>query len=87
MQIEEIKKDNEKYEKLKQRISNKINYIQLCDLEYLDDLEEDPLDNKDRIQRCKDFRDLVFEEIKTLLHDNKQIIKDIHKKHKMNIKV
>jgi len=84
LSIEEIKKDNEKYEKLKQRISNKINYIQLCDLEYLDDLEEDPLDNKDRIQRCKDFRDLVFEEIKTLLHDNKQIVKASHKRHKIN---
>ncbi len=82
--IEEIKKDNEKYEKLKQRISNKINYIQLCDLEYLDELEEEPLDNKDRIQRCKDFRDLVFEEIKTLLHDNKQIVKESHKRHKIN---
>ena len=87
LSIEEIKKDNEKYERLKERISNKINYIQLCDLEYLDDLEEDPLDNKDRIQRCKDFRDLVIDEIKTLLHDNKQIVKDSHKRHKINIKL
>jgi len=86
LSIEEIKKDNEKYERLKERISSKINYIQLCDLEYLDDLEEYQFDNKDRIQRCKDFRDLVFDEIKTLLYDNKQIVKDSHKRHKINIK-
>jgi hypothetical protein len=30
-------------------ISNNINYIQLCDLEYLDNLEDDPYENKDRI--------------------------------------
>ena len=42
LSIEEIKKDNDKYEKLKKNISNKIQYIQLCDIDYLEDLEDDP---------------------------------------------
>jgi guanylate kinase len=32
------KKFNERYQKLKNTIVSKVNYIQLCDLEYLDDL-------------------------------------------------
>ena len=92
LSIEEIKKDNDKYERLKERISNKINYIKYCDTDYVEDLEEEPLDNKEQIERCKDFRDLVFEEIKTLLHDNKGKVLDTHKqikqtKTKINIKV
>jgi len=91
LSIEEIKKDKEKYERLKERISSKVNYIHYCDTDYVEDLEEFPHDNKERIQRCKDFRDLVFEEIKTLLHDNKSKVLDTHKqikqiKTKINIK-
>jgi hypothetical protein len=89
--IDEIKKDNDKYERLKERISSKMNYIKYCDTDYIEDLEEYPLDNKEQIQRCKDFRDLVFDEIKTLLHDNKNKVLDTHKqikqiKTKINIK-
>jgi len=89
--VEEIKKDKEKYERLKERITSKMNYINYCDTDYVEDLEEFPLDNKERIQRCKDFRDLVFDEIKTLLHDNKGKVLDTHKqvkqtKTKINIK-
>ncbi len=92
MQSEEIKKDNDKYERLKERISNRMNYIKYCDTDYIEDLEEEPLDNKEQIERCKDFRDLVFEEIKTLLHDNKGKVLDTYKqikqtKTKINIKV
>jgi hypothetical protein len=71
--IEEIKKDNDKYERLKERISNRMNYIKYCDTDYVENLEEESLDNKEQIEqieRCKDFRDLIFDEIKTLLHDN-----------------
>ena len=85
LSIEEIKQDQNRYEKLKNTISNKINYIQLCDLEYLDDLEDDPLENKDRIQRCKEFRKMVYDEIIILLHDNKNMVKETHKKIKLNI--
>ena len=91
LSIDEIKKDNDKYERLKERISSKVNYIHYCDTDYIEDLEEEPLDNKEQIQRCKDFRDLVFDEIKTLLHDNKNKVLDTHKqikqtKTKINIK-
>jgi pyoverdine/dityrosine biosynthesis protein Dit1 len=91
LSVEEIKKDKEKYDRLKERITSKMNYINYCDTDYVEDLEEFPLDNKERIQRCKEFRDLVFEEIKTLLHDNKGKVLDIHKqvkqtKTKINIK-
>jgi hypothetical protein len=91
LSIEEIKKDNDKYERLKERISSKINYIHYCDTDYVEDLEEEPLDNKEQIQRCNEFRDLVFDEIKNLLHDNKNKVLDTHKqikqiKTKINIK-
>ena len=53
--------------------------IKYCDTYYVEDLEKYPLDNKEQIERCKDFRDLVFEQIKTLLHDNKGKVLDTHK--------
>jgi hypothetical protein len=86
LSIEEIKKDNDKYERLKERISNRMNYIHYCDTDYIEDLEEEPLDNKEQIQRCKDFRDLIFDEIKTLLHDNKGKVLYTHKQTKSKIK-
>jgi hypothetical protein len=49
--IDEIKKDNDKYERLKERISSKMNYIKYCDTDYIEDLEEYPLDNNEQIQR------------------------------------
>ena len=83
LSIEEIKEDHERYEKLKNTIASKVNYIQLCDLEYLDDLEDDTKENKERIQRCKDFRQLVYDEIIILFHDNKKTVLDTHKKQKI----
>ena len=83
LSIEEIKEDHEKYERLKNTIASKVNYIQLCDLEYLDDLEDDTKENKERIQRCKDFRQLVYDEIIILFHDNKKTVLDTHKKQKI----
>jgi len=79
LSVEEIKKDKEKYERLKERITSKMNYINYCNTDYVEDLEEYPLDNKEQIERCKEFRDLVFDEIKTLLHDNKGKVLDTHK--------
>jgi hypothetical protein len=85
LSIEDIKEDHERYEKLKNTIVSKVNYIQLCDLEYLDDLEDDTKENKERIQRCKNFRQLVYNEIVILFHDNKKTVLDTHKKQKVNI--
>ena len=84
LSIEKIKEDRERYEKLKKTIVSKVNYIQLCDLEYLDDLEDDTKENKERIQRCKEFRQLVYDEIVVLFHDNKKTVLDTHKKQKIN---
>ena len=84
LSIKEIKEDHERYERLKNTIASKVNYIQLCDLEYLDDLEDDTKENKERIQRCKDFRQLVYDEIVLLFHDNKKTVLDTHKKQKIN---
>jgi uncharacterized C2H2 Zn-finger protein len=84
LSIKEIKEDRERYERLKNTIASKVNYIQLCDLEYLDDLEDDTKENKEKIQRCKDFRQLVYDEIIVLFHDNKKIVLDTHKKQKIS---
>lgn len=86
LSIEEIKEDNERYQKLKNTIVSKVNYIQLCDLEYLDDLEDDTEENKERIQRCSEFRKIVYDEIVILFHDNKKTVLDTHKRQKINIK-
>jgi len=57
-----------------------VNYIQLCNLEYLDYLKNASKENKEQIQRCKDFRQLVYDEIIILFHDNKKTVLDTHKK-------
>ena len=57
-----------------------MNYIQLCNLEYLDYLKNASKENKEQIQRCKDFRQLVYDEIIILFHDNKKTVLDTHKK-------
>ncbi len=85
LSIDEIKNDEKKYQRLKNIINTKIKYINFCDLEYLADLEEEHIqDNgneevREAIQRCKDFRKMVYEEIINLLHDKKDIIINTHK--------
>lgn len=83
LSIDDIKLNPEKYEKIKNAINNKIKYIELCDLEYLSNLEDEQLyedaNNKDKIARCKEFREMVYDEIKNLLHDKKDIVLKTHK--------
>ena len=83
LSIDDIKSNSEKYNKLKNSINNKFKYIELCDLEYLADLEDEQLNddtnNKERIKRCKEFREMVYEDIKILLHDKKDIVLKTHK--------
>jgi hypothetical protein len=55
--------------------------LDLCDLEYLTNLEDeqenDEIDNKNQIKRCKEFREMVYKNIINLLHDKKlKIYKD-----------
>jgi hypothetical protein len=86
LSIEIIKEDNEKYEKLKTQINNKLKYVNYCDLEFLADLEDeqinDGVNNKDKIKRCIEFRKMIFDEIIYLLNDKKDIVINTHKKRK-----
>jgi len=62
----------------KSRLSTSNKYVKLCDLEYLADLEDeqeqDEINNKDKIKRCKDFREMVYKDTINLFHDNKNIL-------------
>ena len=73
---------------LKQQYINNINinsrldtsekYINFCDLEHLEDLEDEQIEfnvnNEDKIKRCKDFRKMVYEDTINLFHDNKDLL-------------
>jgi len=87
--LEKIKEDQEKYEKLKNQINAKIQYLNFCDLEFLEDLEDEQLNedinNKAKIKRCIDFREMVYKDIINLFHDKKDIVINTHKKYKSNI--
>jgi hypothetical protein len=89
LSLEKLKEDNDKYERLKNRLLPKIKYIELCDLEFLEDLEDkqinEDIDNKDMIKRCVNFRNMVYEDIKILFHDKKDIVLNTIKKQKINI--
>ena len=83
LSIEEIKKDINLYDRIKQNIKNKMKYLNYCDLEHLAELEyeqeNDDIDNKDEIKRSKEFYEMVQNDIINLLHDNKNIILNTHK--------
>ena len=89
LSIEEIKNNNEIYQKIKKSIESKIKYLDLCDLEHLAELEDeqenDDIDNKDKIKRCKEFYEMVHNDIINLLHDNKDIILNTHKNNILTI--
>lgn len=86
LSIEEIKKDQIKYEKIKNQINSKLHHLNNCDLEYLSDLEDeqqnDGLNNKNKIKRWNEFREMVFKDIVNLFHDKKDIVLNTHKKNK-----
>ena len=83
LSIEEIKKDIKLYDRIKKAIQDKMKYLNYCDLEYLGELEyeqeNDDIDNKDEIKRCKEFYEMVHNDVVNLLHDNKNIILNTHK--------
>ena len=62
----------------KNRLNTSEKYVNLCDLEYLSDLEyeqiNDNVDNKDLIKRCKEFREMVFDDTVNLFLDNKKLL-------------
>jgi len=60
------------------RIDTSEKYINLCDLEYLGDLEDaqenDGVNNIAIITRCKKFREMVYKDTINLFHDNKDLL-------------
>ena len=86
LSIEEIKRDPERYEKIKNIINSKLQHLNNCDLEYLTDLEDeqidDDVDNKNKIKRWNEFREMVFKDMVNLFHDKKDIVINTHKKNK-----
>ena len=62
----------------KSRLNTSEKYVNLCDLEYLSDLEDkqlnDETNNKDQIKRCKYFREMVYKDTINLFHDNKNLL-------------
>jgi hypothetical protein len=74
----ELKQQYLNNEIAKNRLNKSEKYVNLCDLEYLENLEDeqinDNVDNKDRIKRCKEFREMVFDDTVKLFHDNKKLL-------------
>lgn len=74
--IIELKQKNNN--QIKNRLNTSEKYIKLCDLEYLNDLEDeqenDDINNKNEIKRIKDFREMVFKDTINLFHDNKNLL-------------
>jgi len=62
----------------KSRLNTSKKYIDLCDLEHLDELEDEQangdVNNIAQIKRCKDFREMVYKDTINLFHDNKNIL-------------
>lgn len=60
------------------RLNTSEKYIKLCDLEFLNDLEDaqenNGVNNKAKITRCKEFREMVYKDIINLFHDNKELL-------------
>ena len=69
---------------VKNRLNTSEKYVNLCDLDYLEDLrdeqEHEDVNNKERIKRCEDFREMVYKDTINLFHDNKKTLL----KHKNN---
>lgn len=82
----EARRDPERYEKIKNIINSKLQHLNNCDLEYLTDLEDEQMDgdvdNKNKIKRWNEFREMVFKDMVNLFHDKKDIVISTHKKNK-----
>ena len=49
------------------------------EVNFLTDQTNEEADNKQQIQRCKEFREMVYKDIINLLHDKKDIVMNTHK--------
>ena len=60
------------------RLNTSEKYVNLCDLEYLEDLKDEQenngVNNIALINRCKEFRNMVYDDTINLFHDNKKTL-------------
>lgn len=73
---EELKERFDDNNKIKNKLGIAKKYIDLCDIEFLAELEEneEDEDNKEKIKRCKEFYEMVYRGIVNLFHDNKDLL-------------
>ncbi len=73
---DELKEKFEDNNKIKCKLSTAKKYIDLCDIEFLAELEqsEEDLINNEKISRCKEFYSMVYRGTINLLHDNKEFL-------------
>lgn len=72
----ELKERYDNNNKIKDKLNTAKKYIDLCDIEFLAELEENEEDeeNKQKIKRCKEFYEMVYKSTINLFHDNKELL-------------
>lgn len=72
----ELKEKFDNNNKIKNKLNTAKKYIDLCDIEFLAELEEniEDEDNKEKIKRCKEFYEMVYKGTINLFHDNKELL-------------
>ena len=73
---DELKEKFDNNNKIKNKLNTAKKYIDLCDIEFLAELEEniEDEDNKEKIKRCKEFYEMVYKGTINLFHDNKELL-------------
>jgi hypothetical protein len=72
----ELKDRFDNNNKIKNKLNTAKKYIDLCDIEFLTELEENEEDeeNKKKIKRCKEFYEMIYKGTINLFHDNKELL-------------
>jgi hypothetical protein len=72
----ELKDKYDNNNKIKNKLNTAKKYIDLYDIEFLAELEEneEDEDNKQKIKRCKEFYEMVYKSTINLFHDNKELL-------------
>ena len=72
----ELKERFDNNNKIKNKLNTAKKYIDLCDIEFLAELEEneEDEDNKEKIKRCKEFYEMIYKGTINLFHDNKELL-------------
>ena len=76
--IIELKQQYNNNNQIKNRVNTSEKYIKLCDLEHLNNLEDqqenDDINNENEINKIKQFREMIVEGTVNLFHDNKNLL-------------